>query len=62
MCVASFDHLVGEREQIRRNINTERFRGLEIDDQRVFCRLLYGEVGWTGAPEDAVDVGGCLRV
>src|SRR5262249_53734870 len=59
---ASFDHLVGEREQIRRNLKAERFRGLEIDDQRVFRRLLHGEVGWTGAPEDAVNVGCRLRV
>jgi hypothetical protein len=30
---------------------------LEIDDQRVFRRLLNGEVGRIGALEDAVNVG-----
>ena len=36
--------------------------GLEIDDQRVFGRLLNREVGRTGALEDTVDVRCCLRV
>jgi hypothetical protein len=35
----SFDHLVGEREQIRRHGEAERFRRLEIDVQFEFRGL-----------------------
>jgi len=35
-----FDHLVGERKQLVRNLEAERLRGLEVDDQLEFHRLL----------------------
>src|SRR6266851_321057 len=56
------DHLVGEVEHAWRYGEAERPGGLQVDDQRVFCRLLNREVGRTGAPEDAVEVGCRLRV
>ena len=37
---ALIDHLVGGGEQRRRNIKLERLGGLQIDNQRDFCRLL----------------------
>ena len=39
-CGNSFDHLVGAREQRWRNIEAERLRGLEVDHQLEFGRLV----------------------
>ena len=36
-----FDHLVGAGEKRVRYSKAKRFRGLEVDDQIEFCRLLY---------------------
>ena len=44
-------------KESRRNSEAKRLGGLEVDDQRVFRRLLNREVGRIGAPEDAVNVG-----
>ena len=40
-----FDHLIGERKQVRRDCEAKRLRGLEIDDQLKLCRRLHGEIG-----------------
>ena len=37
----SFDHLVGAREERRRNVEAERLRGLEIDHQLDLRNLLH---------------------
>jgi len=52
----SFDHLVGQREQRRWHFDAERFRSLEVNHQLIFGRLLDGQVGGFGTPEDFVDV------
>jgi hypothetical protein len=36
------NHLVGEREQVRRHVEAERFRGLEIDHQVEFVGAWIG--------------------
>src|SRR5262249_47401856 len=51
-----FDHLVGEREQLGRNVEAQHLGGLEIDDQLELGRLLDGEVGGLGAFQYLVHV------
>ena len=44
----SFDHLVGELLHRRRNSQTERFRGLEVDDELKFGWLLHWDIAGLG--------------
>src|ERR1700730_15568835 len=52
-----FDHLVGEHEQLIRNIQAERFRGLEVDRHFELHRGLNRKLAWLCAFEDAIDIG-----
>src|SRR5580704_19039242 len=51
-----FDHLVGARQKHWRYLDAERPRGLEVDEQFVFCRRLHRKIGRLRALEDAIDV------
>src|SRR5262245_37624535 len=42
---ALFDHLVGERQKFWRKLDTERLRGLQIDDELEPGWLLHGQLG-----------------
>jgi hypothetical protein len=53
---ASFDHLVGDGGHRWRNIEAERLRGLEMDDQLEFSRLHHRQVGGLGAFESLAGI------
>ena len=55
--VGLLDHLVGARQQKRRNFDVLRLRGLQIDDELEFVRRLHRQVGGIGALEDAMHIG-----
>src|SRR5262249_8112701 len=54
--VASFDHLVGAREQRGRDSQAESLGGPPIDNKLEFCGLLNRQVSGIGALEDARNV------
>src|SRR5262252_6226971 len=54
----SFDHLVGTRDERRRQLEPKRLGGLEVDSQLEFDRLLHREVGGLGALQNLMHVAG----
>src|SRR6266404_486375 len=52
------DHLGGAQQNRGRDGDAERLRGLEVEDQLDFGRLLDRQVGWLLALEDAIDAAG----
>src|SRR5262249_20570340 len=52
-----FDHLVGEREQRRRNVDAERLRRLQVDDEVEFARLHDRQFRRLFALEDTASIG-----
>jgi hypothetical protein len=55
---ASFDHLVGAREQGIGHGYAKRLGSVEINDEFVLGRRLHGQFGGLLALEDAIDVPG----
>jgi hypothetical protein len=51
----SLDHLVGDRQERRRDRESQRFCRLEIDHKLELCRAFDGQVGGLGALKDFVD-------
>src|SRR5262245_29592265 len=51
-----FDHLVGEREQRRRNRQAERLGDLQIDDEIEFNRLLDRQIGRLRSAQNPVNI------
>src|SRR6266581_903418 len=54
----SLEHLVRSQEERLRDREPERLGGLEVDDELKFCCLLDRQVGWFGALQNLIDVGG----
>src|SRR5215467_14173057 len=52
----SFDHLIGNRQQGRRQVQAECFGGLQVDDELEFSRLHNRKVGWLFALEDSAGI------
>src|SRR6516165_906049 len=52
----SLYHLVGTSEQCRRNIDAQRLRCLQVDDELEFSRHLHGHLRWFLAFEDPADI------
>ena len=53
-----FDQLVGERKQIRRDIEAERFGGGKVDDEEMFRKALFHRHACER--ESSGNVRGCL--
>src|SRR6516164_5949183 len=60
--ISLFDHLVGERKQVRRHRETERFRGLDIDHQFELGWLHHWQIRWLLPSEDAASVTADLMI
>src|SRR5262245_31076134 len=54
MCAASFDYLIGTREERRRNFETDSFRSLKIDNEVELRRLLHRQVSRLGSLENSI--------
>src|SRR5262249_48907300 len=52
----SFDHIVRQREQLARHLDTERSRRLHIDDKFEFVRLEHRKLGGLGSLKDATGI------
>ena len=64
-CIAAkrlVDQLVRAVEQLWRHLEAERFCGLEVDDQLVFCRLLNWQIRRASSLENLIDVGRCAAI
>src|SRR5262245_24084343 len=53
---ASLDHLIGGCKERRRDVETQRFRGLAVDHKLEFRWLLYRKFVRSRAAQDLIDV------
>jgi hypothetical protein len=53
---ASFDHPIGQKKQSLRYIEAKQPRGLDVDHQLVFGRVLNRQVGGPSPPQDQIDI------
>ena len=53
---ASFNHLVGGREQRQRHFDAERFAVLRLITSSDLGRRLHRQIGWLRPLEDAVNI------
>jgi hypothetical protein len=58
--VRLFDHLAGEREDLRRNFEAELPCGFQIDGEFKFRRLQDRQVGRLGTLENSANIESCL--
>src|ERR1700751_5234889 len=58
----SFDHLVGDGQHARRNGQTKRPGGLEVDDELELGRLLHRQIGRLGTFQYFVHVAGSTTI
>jgi hypothetical protein len=54
--ITSFDHFIGDSEQVRRNGKAECLGGLQVDDELELDGLLHRKIAWLLAFEDAAGV------
>src|SRR3954454_4658221 len=57
---SSLDDLVSPRQKRRRHCEPKGAGGFEVDDELKLCWRLHGKVSRLLAPEDAVNITGCL--
>jgi len=51
-----FDHFIGKLQKMQRHLQTERFRGLEVNDELNLRDLLHWQVGGFRPLENAAGV------
>jgi hypothetical protein len=57
-----FDHLVGPAQQGQRNIDSERLRGLEVDNKLDLGRSLHGKIAWPLPLENSTGIDSGLPI
>src|SRR5258707_706827 len=58
--LGSFDHLVGAYKERIRDLEADRLRRLQVEDELEDRRRLHWEIGRHSALEDSIDIRCCL--
>jgi hypothetical protein len=53
--VTLLNHLVGKREQLVWNFETQRLGGLDVDHEIELCGLLDGDFAWFRPAQNLID-------